>query len=95
MNDKKIKIGILGGSFEPAYGGHLTISKETLKKFRLKSIIWAIKNQNPLKKKSKNHLKKRIAFCKKIIGKNKLIKVKLRKDFDAVSKRITRPDRRT
>ena len=72
----KKKIGILGGSFDPAHRGHLTISTEALKKFNLKSIIWAITNQNPFKDKSKNNLKKRIKFCKKIIGKNKLIKVK-------------------
>ena len=39
---KKIKIGILGGSFDPAHKGHLAISKEALKKFNLKSVIWAI-----------------------------------------------------
>tara|TARA_Y100000766_G_scaffold129583_1_gene111346 strand:+ start:274 stop:816 length:543 start_codon:yes stop_codon:yes gene_type:complete len=73
---KKIKIGILGGSFDPAHKGHLTISKEALKKINLKYIIWAITNQNPFKKKTKYNLKKRIAICKKYIGKNKLIKIK-------------------
>ncbi|MDC1496705.1 nicotinate-nicotinamide nucleotide adenylyltransferase, partial [Pelagibacteraceae bacterium] len=28
MNNKKIKVGILGGSFDPAHKGHLAISKE-------------------------------------------------------------------
>jgi nicotinate-nucleotide adenylyltransferase len=78
---KKIKIGILGGSFDPAHKGHLTISKEALKKFDLKSIIWAITNQNPFKEKSENDLKKRMIFCKKIIGLNKLIKVKFFEDI--------------
>ena len=78
---KKIKIGILGGSFDPAHKGHLSISKEALKKFDLKSVIWAITNQNPFKKKSVNNLKERINFCKKIIGFNKLIKVKYFEDI--------------
>jgi nicotinate-nucleotide adenylyltransferase len=73
---KRIKIGILGGSFDPAHKGHLAISKEALKKFDLKSVIWAITNQNPIKEKNTNNLKKRIEACKKIIGYNKLIKVK-------------------
>ena len=71
----KIKIGILGGSFDPAHRGHLAISMEALKKFNLKSVIWAITNQNPFKEKSVNDLKKRTIICKKIIGKNKSIKV--------------------
>ena len=78
---KKIKIGILGGSFNPAHKGHLAISKEALKKFDLKSVIWAITNQNPFKKKSVKNLKERINFCKKIIGYNKLIKVKYFEDI--------------
>ena len=72
----KIKIGILGGSFDPAHKGHLAISKEALKKFKLKSVIWAITNKNPFKKKTKKNLENRIFFCKKIINKNKSIKIK-------------------
>ena len=77
-NKQKIKkkIGILGGTFDPAHKGHIAISKEALKKFNLKSIIWAITDQNPFKDKSKNNLRNRIKFCKKIIGKNNLVKVR-------------------
>ncbi len=78
---KKIRIGVLGGSFDPAHKGHLAISKEALKRFNLKSVIWTITNQNPFKKKSTNNLKKRIIFCKKIIGKNKSIKIKYFEDI--------------
>ena len=74
--NKKVKIGILGGSFDPAHKGHLAISEEALRKFNLKSIVWAITNQNPFKNKSTNDLKKRLSFCKKIIKKNRKIKVK-------------------
>ena len=73
---KKVKIGILGGTFDPAHKGHLAISREALKRFNLKSVIWAITDQNPFKKKSVNNLKKRISICKKIIGTNKSIKVR-------------------
>ena len=75
------KIGILGGSFDPAHKGHLAISKEAKKKFRLKSVVWAITNQNPFKKKDSNDLKKRISFCKKIISKSKFIKIKYFEDI--------------
>ena len=42
LKSQKIKIGILGGTFDPAHKGHLEISKQTKKKFELKNIIWAI-----------------------------------------------------
>ena len=51
---KKIRIGILGGSFDPAHNGHLAISKEAKKRFNLKKIIWAITKKNPFKGESKN-----------------------------------------
>ena len=70
---KKIKIGVLGGSFDPAHKGHLAISNEALKRFKLKTIIWAITSQNPLKQKKSSTLKKRILICKKNIGKNKIL----------------------
>ena len=81
LKKKKIKIGILGGSFDPAHKGHLAISKEAQKKFDLKSVIWAITSQNPFKKKPSNDLKKRISYCKKIIRKNGFIKVKYYEDL--------------
>ena len=73
---KKRKIGILGGTFDPAHKGHLEISKQAKKRFRLKSIIWAITKKNPFKDESKSNLKSRIKFAKKIIGKKDYIKLK-------------------
>ena len=75
MKLNKTKIGILGGSFDPAHKGHLAISKEAKKRFELKNIIWAITKKNPFKIQSKTSVTDRIKFCKKIIGKNSFIKV--------------------
>ena len=76
MNFKKNKIGILGGSFDPAHKGHLAISKEAAKRFKLKKIVWAITKKNPFKKKSSQNLLARIKYCKKIIKKTSFIEVK-------------------
>ena len=74
------KIGVLGGTFDPAHKGHLEISKQAKKKFKLEKVIWAITRQNPLKTKSKSNLKDRIQFAKKFVSKNIFIKVKFYED---------------
>ncbi len=76
LNLKKIKIGILGGTFDPAHKGHLEISKQAKRRFELKNIIWAITKKNPFKDTSKYNLKSRMIFAKKLIGKKDYIKVR-------------------
>jgi|TARA_B100000902_G_C26983221_1_gene751313 nicotinate-nucleotide adenylyltransferase len=80
LSFKKDRIGILGGSFDPAHKGHLAISNEAIKRLKLKKIIWAITKKNPFKKLSNLSLLDRIKYCKKIIGKNNFIKVKFYED---------------
>ena len=75
MSYKKKKNGILGGTINPVLKGHLTISKEAVKRFMLKEVIWAITKKNPLKRKSNTNLNTRIKNCKKIIGNKRYIKV--------------------
>jgi len=88
LNKRKIKIGILGGSFDPAHKGHLAISKEAIKRFDLKKIIWAITKKNPLKAESKTPISKKIKDCKKIIGLNSFIKVKFYENIIKSNKTI-------
>ena len=72
-----MKIGILGGTFDPPHVGHLNISLEAIKRFRLNKVIWLITKKNPLKKNnSSNDVLNRIKLCNDFIKKNKnIIKV--------------------
>ncbi len=43
------RIGLLGGSFNPAHEGHAYISQEALKRLGLDAVWWLVSPQNPLK----------------------------------------------
>jgi len=75
FKSSKNKIGILGGTFDPCHIGHLKISVEAKRKFKLKKIIWAITKKNPFKKRSKLDIKERIKNSKEFIKKYKFIKI--------------------
>ena len=43
------RIGLLGGSFNPAHAGHRYISMEALRRLDLDEVWWLVSPQNPLK----------------------------------------------
>ena len=43
------RVGLLGGSFNPAHSGHVHISLEALKRLHLTEVWWLVSPQNPLK----------------------------------------------
>src|SRR5881394_3626697 len=47
--DTRRRIGLLGGSFNPAHDGHRHVSLEALKRLGLDEIWWLVSPQNPLK----------------------------------------------
>ena len=76
MQKKFNKIGILGGSFDPPHVGHIHISKQSLKKIKLKKVIWVITKQNPFKKKPSLDIYTRIKLSKKLLKNEKKIFIK-------------------
>jgi len=75
LKKKNINIGVLGGTFEPSHRGHLIISRIAKKKFKLNYIIWSITQKNPFKNKPKISIEQRIKISKKVIKKDRYIKI--------------------
>ena len=70
---KKIKVGILGGTFDPPHKGHLYISKIAIKKLKLNKLIWAVTKKNPMKKKPYLKINTRIKLSKKLVNRERKI----------------------
>jgi nicotinate-nucleotide adenylyltransferase len=71
------RIGILGGSFNPAHEGHVRLSQTALKIFDFDEVWWVVAPKNPFK--SNDYLKEvdeRISFAN-IIKNSEKIKVRV------------------
>ena len=44
-----MRIGLLGGSFDPAHGGHLYVSQIAMRQLKLDNVWWLVSPGNPLK----------------------------------------------
>lgn len=61
-------VGILGGSFNPAHIGHLSITSYALEHLNLDYIIWIVAKQNPLKPLYKKDINQRARSALDIIN---------------------------
>ena len=52
MAAPNMRIGLLGGSFNPAHAAHRQISLAALKRLRLDQVWWLVSPSNPLKAKA-------------------------------------------
>ena len=43
------RVGVFGGSFNPAHEGHAHVAETALKRLRLDRVLWLVSPQNPLK----------------------------------------------
>ena len=62
-----MRIGILGGSFDPAHRGHALITREALRHFDLDQVWWMISPGNPLKREGPAPMAQRIAQAQQIM----------------------------
>ncbi len=62
-----MRIGLLGGSFDPAHGGHALITREALKRFGLDQVWWLVSPGNPLKERGPAPLNERMKRARKVM----------------------------
>jgi nicotinate-nucleotide adenylyltransferase len=61
------KIGLLGGSFDPAHEGHAQLTREALKRFGLDQVWWLVSPGNPLKARQPAPMAERIARGQRVM----------------------------
>lgn len=62
-----MRIGLLGGSFDPAHEGHVHITREALRRFGLDRVWWLVSPGNPLKEHGPAPLARRIERAQKMM----------------------------
>src|SRR4029077_7561987 len=77
-----LRIGLLGGSFNPAHEGHLHVSEVALKRLGLDFVWWLVTPQNPLKPVAgMAPLHDRVRDAKKIVRHPRILVLDIEHDF--------------
>jgi len=70
---KNRRIGLLGGTFNPAHEGHLHLTHEAIKTLKLDAVWWLVAPQNPLKPTTKTPYRKRFDSALRVTAGEKKI----------------------
>ena len=66
-----MRIGILGGTFDPPHKGHMNLAETALAQLELDEVVWIPAFQNPLKNKTaSSHAKQRLEMVKLAVADN-------------------------
>lgn len=63
-----MRIGLLGGSFDPAHEGHAHITHEALRRFGLDRVWWLVSPGNPLKEHGPAPMMRRIERARQVMS---------------------------
>lgn len=67
-----MKIGLFGGSFDPAHEGHAHVAETALKRLGLDRVWWLVSPQNPLKPKS-SPIESRLASAREVAQSGQMV----------------------
>ncbi|MCR9157304.1 MAG: nicotinate-nucleotide adenylyltransferase [Rhodobacteraceae bacterium] len=62
-----MRVGLLGGSFDPAHEGHVHLTRVALRRFALHRVIWLVSPGNPLKSRGPAALGSRMERAREIM----------------------------
>jgi nicotinate-nucleotide adenylyltransferase len=62
-----MRIGLLGGSFDPPHAGHAHITREALKRLGLDRVWWLVSPGNPLKSEGPAPMARRMAAAREVM----------------------------
>ncbi len=62
-----MRVGLLGGSFDPPHAGHVHITRQALRRFGLDRVWWLVSPGNPLKASGPAPIAKRMVACREIM----------------------------
>lgn len=61
-----IRIGLLGGSFDPPHDGHIHITRWAIKKLALDQVWWLVSTRNPLKARQPATVAERVQAARRL-----------------------------
>ena len=66
-----MRVGLFGGSFNPAHEGHAHVAQTALERLRLDRVVWLVSPQNPLKRGAETaSLAERMASARRAAGRD-------------------------
>src|SRR5688572_19519709 len=79
---KGLRVGLLGGSFNPPHEGHVHISLAALKGLELDAVWWLVTPQNPVKAEQPLPLEERVRLSRELVRHPKILVSDIEKDLD-------------
>ncbi len=83
-----MRVGLLGGSFNPPHHGHVYLSELAIKKMRLHQVWWLPARMNPIKKIRYESLHQRILKCERITS--RIHKIRIKPLHEVITYRLVR-----
>lgn len=82
---KHMRIGLLGGTFDPPHAGHVHISLAAMKSLDIDAVWWLVTPQNPLKGNSRLPLDDRVRLCRSLVVHPRILVSDIEKDLGSTT----------